>query len=161
VVLGVTGGGEARGGDAVVLDEILGELAGASRRKFPVEGELRGVDGDIVGVSLDAQVIRRGGEHIGDLIERGAGVRVTNLLNRAVTLATEASNGTLSGSQFNATDQEYQSILAEINNVESTTTYNGNTVFTGSVRSPRYFETAWAAASIASATSPACEIKTQ
>jgi hypothetical protein len=33
--------------------------------------------------------------------------------------------------------------------------------FHTSVRSPRYFETAWAAASIASATSAACEIKTQ
>jgi flagellin len=61
----------------------------------------------------------------------GALSQVTNLLNRAVTLATEASNGTLSQSQFNAADQEYQSILAEINNVGSTTTYNGNKVFTG------------------------------
>jgi flagellin len=61
----------------------------------------------------------------------GALSQVTNLLNRAVTLATEASNGTLSTSQFNAADQEYQSILSEINNVGSTTTYNGNKVFTG------------------------------
>jgi flagellin len=63
----------------------------------------------------------------------GALSQVTNLLNRAITLATEASNGTLNGSQESAANQEYQSILAEINNIGSTTTYNQNQVFTGSV----------------------------
>jgi flagellin len=61
----------------------------------------------------------------------GALSQVTSLLNRAVTLATEASNGTLNTAQFTAADQEYQSILAEISNIGSTTTYNGNAVFTG------------------------------
>lgn len=59
----------------------------------------------------------------------GALSQVTNLLNRAVTLATEASNGTLNTSQFDAADSEFQSILDEINNIGSTTTYNGNQVF--------------------------------
>ena len=59
----------------------------------------------------------------------GALSQVTNLLNRAVTLATEASNGTLNGSQDTAANQEYQSILSEINNIGSTTTYNDNAVF--------------------------------
>ncbi|HEY3704126.1 MAG TPA: flagellin [Terracidiphilus sp.] len=63
----------------------------------------------------------------------GALSQVTNLLNRAITLATEASNGTLNASQAVAADQEYQSILSEINNIGSTTTYNQNQVFTGSV----------------------------
>ena len=62
----------------------------------------------------------------------GALSQVTNLLNRAVTLATEASNGTLNSSQEAAANQEYQSILSEINNIGSTTTYNQNQVFTGS-----------------------------
>jgi flagellin len=62
----------------------------------------------------------------------GALSQVTNLLNRAVTLATEASNGTLNTSQGAAADQEYKSILAEITNIGSTTTYNQNQVFTGS-----------------------------
>ena len=44
----------------------------------------------------------------------GALSQVTNLLNRAVTLATEASNGTLNSSQDTAANQEYQSILSEI-----------------------------------------------
>lgn len=59
----------------------------------------------------------------------GALSQVNNLLNRAVTLATEAGNGTLNASQDAAANQEYQSILAEINNIGATTTYNGNAVF--------------------------------
>ena len=59
----------------------------------------------------------------------GALSQVNNLLNRAVTLATEAGNGTLNGSQDAAANQEYKSILAEINNIGATTTYNGNAVF--------------------------------
>src|SRR5579862_5344596 len=62
----------------------------------------------------------------------GALSQVTNLLNRAVTLATEAANGTLNASQVAAANQEYQSILSEINNIGSTTTYNQNEVFNGS-----------------------------
>jgi len=62
----------------------------------------------------------------------GALSQVTNLLNRAVTLATETSNGTLNASQEAAANQEYQSILSEINNIGSTTTYNQNQVFNGS-----------------------------
>src|SRR5487761_2134307 len=59
----------------------------------------------------------------------GALAQVTNLLNRAVTLATEASNGTLNSSQAAAANQEYQSILSEINNIGSTSSYNGVAVF--------------------------------
>jgi flagellin len=62
----------------------------------------------------------------------GALSQVTDLLNRAITLATEASNGTLDSSQEAAANQEYQSILSEINNIGTTTTYNQNQVFTGS-----------------------------
>ena len=59
----------------------------------------------------------------------GALSQVTNLLNRAVTLATEVSNGTLTGSQQTSANQEYQSILSEINNIGTTTTYNQKSVF--------------------------------
>jgi flagellin len=59
----------------------------------------------------------------------GALSQVTNLLNRAVTLATEASNGSLTGSQYTAANQEYQSILDEVNNIGTTTTYNQQAVF--------------------------------
>jgi flagellin len=63
----------------------------------------------------------------------GALSQVNSLLNRAVTLATEASNGTLNTSQTQAANQEYQSILAEINNIGATTTYNGAAVFGNTV----------------------------
>ena len=59
----------------------------------------------------------------------GALSQVTNLLNRAVTLATEASNGTLNSTQDAAANQEYQSILAEVNNIGSTSSFNGVAVF--------------------------------
>ena len=61
----------------------------------------------------------------------GALSQVTSLLDRAITLATEASNGTLNSTQEGAANQEYQSILAEVNNVGSTTTYNQQAVFSG------------------------------
>src|SRR5271154_6249521 len=61
----------------------------------------------------------------------GALSQVTNLLNRAVTLATETANGTLNSTQEAAANQEYQSILSEVNDIGSTTTYNSQQVFTG------------------------------
>jgi flagellin len=61
----------------------------------------------------------------------GALSQVTSLLDRAITLATEASNGTLNSIQEGAANQEYQSILAEVNNIGSTTTYNQEQVFAG------------------------------
>lgn len=62
----------------------------------------------------------------------GALAQVTNLLDRAITLATEAANGTLNSNQVSSADQEYQNILTEINNIGSTTNYNGNKLFTSS-----------------------------
>jgi len=59
----------------------------------------------------------------------GALSQVTSLLNRAVTLATEAANGTLNSTQDTAANQEYQSILSEVNNIGTTTTYNQQQVF--------------------------------
>ncbi len=54
---------------------------------------------------------------------------MTNLLNRAVTLATEASNGTLDSSQQAATQAEYSSIMTEISTINGNTEYNGLNVF--------------------------------
>lgn len=60
----------------------------------------------------------------------GALSQVTNLLNRAVTLATESANTTLSTSQVSSANAEYTNILAEIGNIGATTNFNGNNVFT-------------------------------
>ncbi|MBZ5503154.1 MAG: flagellin [Acidobacteriia bacterium] len=55
--------------------------------------------------------------------------QVTTLLNRAVTLATEASTGTVSSSQRAALDSEYTQIKNEINAIGTNTTFNGAAVF--------------------------------
>jgi flagellin len=54
---------------------------------------------------------------------------VTNLLDRAVTLATEASTSGLTAAQSTAADTEFQSIVTEIGNIGSTTNFNSNNVF--------------------------------
>jgi flagellin len=59
----------------------------------------------------------------------GALSQVTNLLNRAVTLATEASNGELNSTQEAATEAEYSSIMTEVNTINGNTEYNGINVF--------------------------------
>ncbi|HEX4758380.1 MAG TPA: flagellin [Terracidiphilus sp.] len=74
----------------------------------------------------------------------GALSQVTSLLNRAVTLATEASNGTLNGSQTAAADSEYQKILTEIDTINNNTEYNGintfskNAAYTGASASDKF-----------------------
>src|ERR1700761_9248697 len=65
----------------------------------------------------------------------GALSQVTNLLNRAVTLATEAANGTLNSSQVSAANQEYQNILTQIGNIGSSTNFNSNNVFSNTATS--------------------------
>ena len=64
----------------------------------------------------------------------GALSQVTNLLNRAVTLATEAANGTLNSNQVSSANQEYQNILSEIGNIGVTTNFNGRTVFSAQAK---------------------------
>jgi flagellin len=63
----------------------------------------------------------------------GALSQVTTLLNRAVTLATEGSSSgitnTGSTSQAAALDNEFQSILTEINQIGQSTNFNGQNVF--------------------------------
>ncbi len=70
----------------------------------------------------------------------GALSQVTTLLNRAVTLATEAGTGNITtgpNGQASALDNEFQSILTEINQIGNTTDFNGQNVF--SSNSPTSF----------------------
>jgi flagellin len=62
----------------------------------------------------------------------GALSQVTNLLDRAVTLATEAANGGLTTAQSTAANTEFQSILTEIGNIGSSTNFNSTNVFSAS-----------------------------
>jgi flagellin len=66
----------------------------------------------------------------------GALAQVSSLLNRAVTLATEAGNGNLTLAQSSAANTEYQSILAEINQIGANTEFNGTKVFTDGNSTP-------------------------
>jgi flagellin len=59
----------------------------------------------------------------------GALSQVTSLLNQAVTIATEASNGGLTTAQSTAANTEFQSILSEITQIGATTNFNGKAVF--------------------------------
>ncbi len=68
---------------------------------------------------------------VGNLqVADGAMGQVTNLLNRAVTLATEASNSGLTTQQASALDTEYTAIKNEIDQIGTNTTFNGTAVFT-------------------------------
>jgi flagellin len=61
--------------------------------------------------------------------EDGALSQVSTLLDRATTLATEASNGGLTTAQSTAADTEFQSIVTEIGNIGSNTNFNSTGVF--------------------------------
>jgi len=64
----------------------------------------------------------------------GALAQITTLLNRAVTLATESATGTVSTTQRQALDTEYQQINAEIASIGTSTNYNGTAVFTSNAQ---------------------------
>ena len=63
----------------------------------------------------------------------GALAQITALLNRSVTLATEASNTGLSASQSTAIDTEFQALLTEIGSIGTSTNFNGTAVFGSTV----------------------------
>src|SRR5260370_33674558 len=55
----------------------------------------------------------------------GALSQVTNLWNRAVTLATQPPNGTLNSNQVSSPNEEYQNILCEVSAIGSNTNFKG------------------------------------
>ena len=118
------------------LQNVLRQLSSGSRINSGADDAagLSLVNGLQANTKALSQSATNATEGVGLLqVADGALSQVTNLLNRAITLATEASNGTLNSSQLAAANQEYQSILSELNNIGSTTTYNQNQVFNGSV----------------------------
>jgi flagellin len=114
------------------LSTVLNQLSSGSKINSGADDAagLSLVDGLEANSVALAQSKTNASEGVGLLtVADGALSQVTNLLNRAVTLATEASNGTLNSSQDTAANQEYQSILSEVNNIGATTTYNNQAVF--------------------------------
>src|SRR5690349_23114372 len=80
-----------------------------------------GLGANITALNQSAQNANSG---VGALqVADGSLAQVTTLLNRAVTLATESSNGTVSNSQRTALNAEYTAIQAEINRIGTTSTY--------------------------------------
>jgi flagellin len=114
------------------LSTVLQQLSSGSKINSGADDAagLSLVDGLAANSAALTQSSTNAQEGVGLLtVADGALSQVTNLLNRAVTLATEVSNGTLNDSQESAANKEYQSILSEIDNIGSTTTYNQKAVF--------------------------------
>jgi len=92
-----------------------------------------GLQANITALTQSGQNANSG---VGQLqVADGALAQVTTLLNRAVTLATESSSGTVSSSQRGALQAEYSQINQEINSIGSSTNYNGTAVFTAAQQS--------------------------
>ncbi len=114
------------------LNTVLQQLSSGSRINSGADDAagLSLVDGLQANQTALTQSGTNAQEGVGLLqVADGALSQVTSLLNRAVSLATEASNGTLNSTQDAAANQEYQSILSEISNIGSTTTFNDEQVF--------------------------------
>lgn len=97
-------------------------------------------DGLRANVTALSQSARNATDGVGKLqVADGALAQVTTLLNRAVTLATEASTGTLdaAGNQRTALNAEFTAIKAEIDRIGQKTTFNGAAIFgAGSATDP-------------------------
>jgi flagellin len=115
------------------LDNTLNQLSSGSRINTGADDAAglaiaNGLEANITALTQSAQNANAG---VGSLqVADGALAQVTTLLNRAVTLATESANGSVSDSQRTAVQAEYAQINAEINSIGSTTDYNGGSVFT-------------------------------
>lgn len=87
-------------------------------------------DGLRANVSALTQSARNATDGVGKLqVADGALAQVTNLLNRAVTLATEAGTGTVSDTQRKALNTEFTSIKAEVVRIGQKTSFNGDSIF--------------------------------
>ncbi len=88
-----------------------------------------GLNANVAALTQSSQNATTG---IGELqVADGALAQVTSLLNRAVTLATEAANSGLTTDQHTALNNEFTSIKSEIDSIGQTTTYNGTAIFGG------------------------------
>jgi len=115
------------------LNKTLFELSSGSRINSGADDAagLAIADGLHANVTALTQSAQNANSGVGSLqVADGSLAQVTQLLNRAVTLATESSNGTVSNAQRTALQAEYAQITAEIDRIGSKTNYNGTAVFT-------------------------------
>ncbi|SNS96406.1 flagellin [Granulicella rosea] len=114
------------------LQTTLNQLSSGSRINSGADDAagLAVVDGLGANIAALTQSSQNATDGIGLLqTADGALSQVTNLLDRAVTLSTEAANGTLNSNQVSSANQEYQNILNEIGDIGTTTNFNSNSVF--------------------------------
>jgi flagellin len=120
------------------LQTVLQQLSSGSRINSGADDAAglsvaNGLQANVAALTQSAQNAQNG---VGLLqTADGALSQVTNLLNRAVTLATEASNGGLTTAQSSAANTEFQSIITEIGNIGSSTNFNSTGVFTATATS--------------------------
>jgi flagellin len=114
------------------LNSTLAQLSSGSRINSGADDPagLAIADGLQANVAALTQSSSNATDGIGALqVADGALSQVTTLLDRAVTLATEASNSGLSTKQSAALDGEFSAIKTEIDSIGNTTNYNGSQVF--------------------------------
>jgi flagellin len=93
-------------------------------------------DGLKASITALTQSARNANDGVGSLqVADGALAQVTTLLNRAITLATESSTGTVGDTQRTALDAEFTAIKAEIDRIGSNVTFNGASVFSATTTS--------------------------
>jgi flagellin len=117
---------------STALNNTLEQLASGSRINSGADDPagLAIANGLQANVSALTQSVSNANDGVGELqLADGALAQVTNLLNTAITLATESATGTVSNGQRTAIQAQYASILAEINQIGTATTYNGQSVF--------------------------------
>jgi flagellin len=115
------------------LQKALFQLSSGSRINTGADDAagLAIADGLHANITALTQSARNANDGVGALqVADGSLAQVTTLLNRAVTLATEAATGTVSDPQRVALDAEYTAIKAEIDRIGLKTNYNGGQVFT-------------------------------
>ncbi len=120
------------------LQKTLFRLASGSRINSGADDAAGLAIADNLRANITAltQSVRNANDGIGSLqVGDGAFAQVTNLLNRAVTLATQAGTGTVSSTQRTALDAEFTQIKVEIDQIGLNTTFNGASVFSATTTS--------------------------
>ena len=120
------------------LNNTLLQLASGSRLNSGADDAAGLAIAD--GLHANEQALQQSQQNASDGVGKlqvadGALSQVTNLLDRAVTLATEASTGTVTSTQQSALDNEFTKIKAEIDNIGANTTFNGTSVFSSGTTS--------------------------
>ncbi len=114
------------------LNKTLSALSSGSRINSGADDAagLAIADGLNANVTALTQSARNATDGVGELqVADGALSQITALLNRAITLATESSTGTVSDTQRTALDAEFTAIKTEIDTIGQKTTYNGQAIF--------------------------------